>query len=162
MTALAVVGLACALLVARRDPPPKPTEELLRKIDSLKAVIDSLVEPPIGFKPCWRGNNPPPPYYFTYHVTVRDGRFSFAPHEHWAHGTELRRRIPESLMTVLEGFPQGDVAGEQVISFGERVDRAVQETSYPSDCKLAVTINTGADGNEIGILTRVDFYPVWR
>lgn len=163
MTALAVVGLACALLVASRAPPAPPDRRV--QIDSLKAVVDSLeaelAEEEIGFLPCWRGNDTSD-YYRTYNVTVQDGQFSFAVHGHWAFGTELRRTIPLSLVSVLEDFPQGDVAAEQVASFGERVDRAVQAAAYPDDCKIAVTINTGADGNEIGILTRAGFYPVWR
>ncbi len=165
MTALAVVGLACALLVASRDPSSASADVLQAQNDSLKATVDSLnaelAKKEIGFLPCWRGNDPGD-YYHTYNVAVQDGRFSVAPHEHWALGTELRRTMPRSLVSVLEDFPQGDVAGEQVASFGERVARAVQAAGYPTDCKIAVTINTGADGNEIGILTRAGFYPVWR
>ena len=165
MTALAVVGLACALLVASRDPSPTSPDVIQAQIDSLKVAVDSLqtelAEEEIGFLPCWRGNDPGD-YYHTYNVTVQDGRFNVAVHEHWAVGTELRRTIPPSLVSVLENFPQEDVAGEQVASFGERVDRAVQEAGYPADCKIAVTVNTGADGNEIGILTRAGFFPVWR
>lgn len=179
MTALAVVGLACALIVASRDPSPPSLDVLTARIDSLLAQIDSskgvvesleavvdsleteLAEKEIGFLPCWRGDDPGD-YYRTYNVTVQDGRFTFAVHGHWALGTELRRTIPPSLVSVLEDFPQGDVAGEQVATFGERVDRAAEEAGYPADCKIAVTINTGADGNESGILTRAGFYPVWR
>ena len=166
MTALAVVGLACALLVADRNAsPPASAEVLQAQNDSLKAEVDGLeaelAKKEIGFLPCWRGNDPGD-YYRTYNVTVQQGRFSVAPHEHWALGTDLRLTIPQSLVSVLGDFPQGDVAGEQVASFGERVDRAVQEAGYPADCKIAVTINADADGNEIGILTRAGFYPVWR
>ena len=172
MTALAVVGLACALIVASRDRSPASLDVLLAQIDSLLAQLDSskvavdsleaeLAKEEIGFLPCWRGDDPGD-YYRTYNVTVQDGRFSFAVHEHWALGTELRRTIPPSLVSVLEDFPQGDVAGEQVAGFGDRVGRAVDEAGYPADCKIAVTINTGADGNESGILTRAGFFPVWR
>ena len=92
----------------------------------------------------------------------QDGRFSVAVHERWVLGAELRRTIPPLLVSMLEDSPQGEFEAEQVASFGERVDRAVQAAGYPGDCQIAVTINTGADGNEIGILTRAGFYPVWR
>lgn len=167
MTALAVVGLACALLVAanREDPDSALPEVLQARIDSLEIAVDSLrdalAEEKIGVLPCWRGNDPGD-YYRTFDVTVRDGRFSVAVHEHWAPGTELRGKIPPSLVSVLEDFPQGKVAGEQLTSFGERVDRAVQEAGYAADCRIVVTINTAANGNEIGMLTRAGFYPVWR
>ena len=183
MTALAVVGLACALLVARRgassadvlqaqhDSLSAAADSLSAAADSLKAAGDSLsaavdsleaelAEEKVGFLPCWRGNDPGG-YYFTYNVTFQDGRFSVTPHEHWALGTELRRTIPQSLVNVLEEFPQGDVAGEQLASFGERVDRALQETGYPADCRIAVTLNDGGK-NETHILTRAGFFPVWR
>lgn len=166
MTALAVVGLACALLVANREDPEAALPEVLQaRIDSLETTVDSLkdalAEEEIGFLPCWRGNDPGD-YYRTYDVTVLDGRFSVAAHGHWAPGTELRRTISPSLVSVLEDYPQGDIAGQQLANFGARVGRAVREAGYPAGCRIAVTINTGADGNEIGVLTGAGFYPVWR
>lgn len=165
MTALAVVGLACAILVAGRSVSPSSIDVLQAQNDSLIAEVDNLnaelARKEIGFLPCWRGNDPGD-YYRTYNVTVQDGRFSFSPHEHWALGTDLRRTIPQSVVSVLGDFPRGDVGGEQVVSFGERVDHAVREEGYPADCKMVVTINAIADGHEIGILTRAGFFPVWR
>lgn len=172
MTALAVVGLACALLVAGRNVSPSSTavlqaqnDSLQAQNDSLKSAVDSLkaelAKEKVGFLPCWRRNDPGG-YYFTYDITLQDGRSSVTPHEHWALGTELRRTIPQSLLNVLEEFPQGDVDGEQLVSFGEHIYRALQETDYPADCKIAVTLNTSADGNEVGVLTRAGFFPVWR
>ena len=169
MTALAVVGIACAILVARGaspdDGPHVPQvqyDRLQAQNDSLKAAVDSLQAElaDVGFSPCWRRNQPPR-YYFTYHVTFQDGWFSVTPHEHWGLGTELRQTIPQSLMNVLEEFPQGEVTGEQLASFGERVDRALRETGYPADCQLAVTLNDGGR-NETDILNTAGFYPVWR
>lgn len=172
MTALAVVGLACALLVAGRDVSPSSTDVLQAQNDSLRAEVNSLsaevdslgaelAREEIGFLPCWRGNDPGD-YYRTYNITVRDGRFGFAPHGHWAPGTKLRRTIPEGLVSVLEDFPQEDVPGERVARFGDRVGRALREAGYPAECRIVVTVNTGADGNETGILTRAGLYPVWR
>lgn len=193
MTALAVVGLACAILVAGRSVSPSSidvlqaqNDSLIAEVDSLGAEVDSLgaevdslgaevdglmaevdslsaelAKEEIGFLPCWRGNDPGD-YYRTYNITVRDGPFSFAPHAHWAPGTELRRTIPVWLVSVLEDFPQGEVPGEQVARFGERVGRALREAGYAADCRIAVTVNSRADGNEIGILTRAGLYPVWR
>ena len=170
MTALAVVGLACAMILVARgegsstDVPQHQYDSLQVQYDSLQAQYDSLqtelADERVGFRPCWRRNDPPR-YYFTYHVTFQNGWFSVTPHEHWDLGTELRRTIPQSLVNVLEEFPQGEVAGEQLASFGERVDRALQETGYPADCELAVTLNDGGR-NETDILNTAGFYPVWR
>ena len=170
MTALAVVGLACAMiLVAQGGASPTDVTQdqydvLQAKYDSLNAEVDSLqtelAEGDFGFSPCWRDNNPRR-YYFTYDVTFQDGWFSVTPHEHWDPGTELRRVIPQSLVNVLEAFPQGEVTGEQLGSFGERVVRALQETGYSANCQLAVTLNDGGR-NETDILNTAGFYPVWR
>lgn len=173
MTALAVVGLACALIVAGDDAPPDwpdlraAVNNLNARNASLRAAVDSLEAEldikEIGFRPCWPGEAPGDPiYYFTYNVTVRGGRFGFAPHQHWAVGTELRDTIAPPLMSVLEGFPRGEVTGEDMVSFGERVSDAVQAADHPVDCRLAVTVNTDVTGDEINYLTRTVFYPVWR
>lgn len=173
MTALAVVGLAGTLvgtrggvpdLNAQNDSLRAQNDTLKVAVDSLNAVVDSLnvelAKVRVGFLPCWPRNDPPR-YYRTYHVTFQDGRLSVTPHEHWALGTELRRTIPPSLVNVLEGFPRGEVTGEQLASFGERVDRALRETDYPPDCSFAVALNDGGK-NETDIVRRAGFYPVWR
>ena len=170
MTALAVVGLACAILVVRRGEgsptgvPQAQYDSLQTQNEILKTAVDSLEaeldDETVGFRPCWRRNDPPR-YYFTYHVTYQDGWFSVTPHEHWGLGTEFRREIPQSFVNVLEEFPQGEVTGEQLASFGERVDRALEETDYSANCQLAVTLNDGGR-NETDILNAAGFYPVWR
>ena len=175
MTALAVVGLASAVIVASRDSSSSSAiDDLKAEIDSLKDAVDDLearndsmeVANALrerGFLPCWPGDAPgEPDYYRAYNVTVRDGRFTAEPHHHWSTGTELRHTIPRSLVSVLEDFPRGEVTGEGMGSFGIRVDNAVRATDYGLECKLVVTVNPDADGNEIGILTRAGFYPVWR
>lgn len=167
MTALAVVGLACALIVAARDAPPDwpdlrtevaslrtEVASLKTQNDNLVATVDSLerelAEKDIGFRPCWPNDTPPPLYFFTYNATVLGGRYSLAPHSHWAAGTDLRGRIPPPLIGVLEDFPRGEVAEEEMVSFGERVNDAVQAAGiYPDNCQLAVTVNTDVTGNEI-------------
>ena len=173
MTALAVVGLACALIVAGRDAPPDwpslraVVDSLKTQNASLRAAVDSLEAEMaitvIGFRPCWPGEAPgDPSYHFTYNVTVQGGRFRLAPHQDWAVGTELRDTLPSPLMSVLEDFPRGEVTGEDMVSFDARVNDAVQAADYPDDCKLAVTVNPDATGNEVNYLRRNVFYPVWR
>ena len=178
MTALAVVGLACALIVADRPPPDWPdlrpevaslrTEvaSLETQNASLGAAVDSLerelAEKVIGFRPCWLNDSPPPLYFFSYNATVLGGRFSLAPHPHWAAGTDLRGTISPPLVGVLEDFPRGEVGGEDMVHFGERVNDALQAAGYPGDCELAVTVNTDITGNEILILGRAGFEPILR
>ena len=167
MTALAVVGLACALIVAARDAPPDwpdlrtEVASLRTEVASLKTQNDSLVatvdrlerelaEKEIGFRPCWLNDSPPPLYFFTYNATVLGDRFSLAPHPHWATGTDLRGMIPPPLMGVLEDFPRGELTEEDMVSFGERVNDAVQAAGiYSDDCELAVTVNTDVTGDDI-------------
>ena len=179
MTALAVVGLACALIVAGRDPPPD-WPDLRAEVDSLKtevasvnsqnnslwAAVDSLerelARSQVGFLPCWRGEAPGEPrYYRTYDITVVDGRFSLGPHPHWTAGSELRDTIPLSLLSILEDFPKEEMDGEDMVRFGERVNDAVQAAGiYAEDCKLAVTVNTDATDDILFMRDEVGFFPV--
>ena len=176
MTALAVVGLACALLVASQDASPGSPDVLQARIDSLKAVVDTkdavidslkaeLAIEEIGFQPCWRGHLPDgPTYYFTYNVTVlADTRLSVEPHEHWREESDLRGSLAPDLVAALLEYPADPVGQAGFMDFGTRIATAVASTGdYEPDCELAVTVNREATVAEAAVVRHAGFYPVGR
>ena len=191
MTALAVVGLAAALIVANTPSPPPPpcpdsadpdpcnavdslnvvidslsnrVSQLEESIDSLNAVIKVLRERIVGFVPCWprQTDDGTPSYYRTYNVTVQGDRFSFGRHAHWNPGTDLRDTLPREILSVLDSFPRSAVSEEAVATFGATVTTALVRAYPSSDCELAVTINGGASVDDAGFLRRFRFFAVGR
>ena len=159
MTILAVIGLSAAAVVATQSKKEMAVKD--SRIVVLKDSIVVLNRKIVGFIPCWPGPPGEKLYFFTYDVTFADERYTLSRHTDFAAGSQ---ESSAKLLTELHDLPTGPVNGARMAEFGRTVSRAINDHAprYPADCKLAVTINKDADGNDLEPLLRGRFYPVYR
>lgn len=126
----------------------------------------------VGFNPCWPGDaaRDNRRYYFAYDVTYADNRYYIEPHLDW------NQRIPVIVaalsddLAILHDYPTGAVSPDALVSFGRSVEQALAPlrevdsgNDYPSDCRLAVTLNAEAPLSVAEFVSvDVGLYPVIR
>lgn len=190
MTVLAVVGLfvAAASRIGDDPSPPSPqagdsvwisrdsigrlsesaktlgesVDRANDRIGTMRDTIDALRDRlEIGFLPCWRRNGAGG-YYFTYDVTYENNSYRFGLHADFDTAADALG-VDDGLVRALSEFPQEPVNADEMRNFGERVDEttATAYTDRPG-CKLAVSLNLEASGNETSVITQAGFYPIYR
>lgn len=179
MTVLAVVGLFVAAVSRVGPPSPDPGDSVWVSRDSIDRLndrvtrlddnvnslgdsIDVLLDRlEIGFVPCWRRSGAGG-YYFTYDLTYENNSYHFGIHLDFDTAVDALG-VDDGLVLALTEFPRGPVNADEISDFGEQLGQATA-TAYPdrSGCKLAVTLNRGATGHEISVITQAGLYPIYR
>ena len=167
MTILAVIGLSAAAVVgAERDLEIEYLNGQLEERDAQIAELENRIrelkesmDNEIGFTPCWRGTTGEKRHFFTYDVTFANETYSVSKHVDFNAG--VTSDTPVGLLAVLDNLPAAGIDETAFLAFGRNVSGAAVSV-YPAGCKLAVTINQQATGNEINTITRAGLYPIYR
>ena len=126
----------------------------------------------VGFNPCWPGDatRDNRRYYFAYDLTYIDNRYHIEPHLDWNQRIPVIVAALSGELAILRDYPTEAVSPEALVTFGTSVEQALaplRETesgnNYPSDCRLAVTLNAEAPLSVAEFVSvNVGLYPVIR
>ena len=126
----------------------------------------------VGFNPCWPGDvaRDNRRYYFAYDLTYADNRYQIEPHIDWNQRIPVIVAALSGELAILHDYPTEAVLPEALVSFGTSVERALAPlreldsgNDYPSDCRLAVTLNAEAPLSVAEFVSvDVGLYPVIR
>lgn len=168
MTILAVIGLSAAAVVGtQRNLEIEDLDRQLEERDAqiaelenrIREMQESMADDPVVFIPCWPRTAEEKPYFFTYEVTFTNGTYSVSKHVEFDSG--VTGDTPSGLLAALDNIPAAGIDEAAFLAFGRNVSGAATGV-YTAGCKLAVTINPQATGNEINTITRAGFFPVYR
>ena len=126
----------------------------------------------VGFNPCWPGDSTRDDrrYYFTYDLTYADSRYHIESHPDWNQDKPVVDAALSGNLAILQDYPTEAVSPADLVTFGRLVERTLAPlrqidsgNDYPSDCRLAVTLNAEAPLSVAEfIYVNVGFYPVIR